>query len=203
MPDQTNDVATVEGSQITTATPVSWWDEQADEVEGYDLVKDDALLSLVGVPFKITSATFRDGIQRPGYDYRDDYVSLELTVAPPAVLTATADRIATRRKAHDLPLIGMARAEEQLVINDGSTGIYRQIVQYLAEGKHLISLPDGEKEGEKGTTIYDLPRSQWLGGHDDTEPVTFDIALKCSRGLRFSDYDNPVGTDKARTWYIA
>ena len=201
MPDQSNDVATVQGSQITTAEPLSWWDEQSDEVEGYDLVKDEALLSLVGVPFKVTSVTFREGVQRKDVPYRDDYVSLELTVAPPEVLAATADRIATRRKAHELPVDGIARAEEQLVINDGSTGIYRQIVQYL-DAKNLINLPAGELEGEKGSTVLDLPRSEWVAGADEATKG-IDIGLKCSRGLRFSDYNNPYGADKSRTWYIA
>jgi hypothetical protein len=194
-----NDVATVDQSQ---SPAMKWWsDPNTDEVEGYDLVKEDALLSLVGVPFMITSVTFRDGIQSKERPYRDDYVSLELTVAPPAVLTETADRIASRRKTYDLPLIGMARAEEQLVINDGSTGIYRQITQYLS-AKGLILLPPGEEEGEKGETVYDLPRSNWESGADEATSG-IDIKLRCSRGLRFSDYDNPYGPDKARTWYIA
>jgi hypothetical protein len=194
MTQAANDVANVDRSP-------SWWNEKADEVEGYDLVKDEALKSLVGVPFKITSATFRDGIQNKDRDYRDDYVSLELTVAPPEVLSETADRIVARRNTYGLPLVGMARAEEQLVINDGSTGIYRQIVQYLA-AKELITLPEGEEEGEKGESVLDLPRSQWLSGWDEATNG-IDIALKCSRGLRFSEYDNPYGPDKARTWYIA
>lgn len=195
MTQAANDVANVDRS-------LSWWtNPEADEVEGYDLVKEEALMSLVGVPFMITSATFRDGIQNKDRDYRDDYVSLELIVAPPAVLTDTADRIATRRKTFDLPLIGMAHAEEQLVINDGSTGVYRQIVQYLA-AKGKITLPEGKEEGEKGETVFDLPRTEWLAGADQaTDGI--DITLKCSRGLRFSDYENPYGPDKARTWYIA
>jgi hypothetical protein len=190
-----NDVATVDQSP-------SWWtNPDVDEVEGYDLLKEDALFSLVGVPFMITSVTFRDGIQSKDRPYRDDYVSLELTVAPPAILTETADRIASRRKTFDLPLIGMAHAEEQLVINDGSTGIYRQIMQYLS-AKKLIVLPEGETEGEKGETVYDLPRSEWEAGAD-AATSGIDITLRCSRGLRFSEYDNPYGPDKARTWYIA
>jgi hypothetical protein len=194
MTQATNDVANVDRSP-------SWWTEEADEVEGYDLVKDEALMSLVGVPFKITSATFRDGIQNKERAYRDDYVSLELTVAPPEVLSDTANRIQSRRTTYNLPLMGMAHAEEQLVINDGSTGIYRQIVQYLAAKNHLV-LPEGEEEGEKGHSIFDLPRTEWLAGAElATDGI--DIALKCSRGLRFSDYDNPYGPDKARTWYIA
>jgi hypothetical protein len=80
--------------------------------------------------------------------------------------------------------------------------LYRQVVQYLA-AKELISLPVGDEEGEKGDTIYDLPRSQWLAGADKaTEGIG--IKLRCSRGLRFSVYSNEyTGDEQARTWYIA
>jgi hypothetical protein len=195
-----NDVATVDRSQNTA---VSWWDDDAtDEVEGYDLVKDEALYALVGVPFMVTNVTFREGIQRKGHPYRDDYVSLELTVAPFEVLTDRWARILARRATYKLTAEGIAKPEEQLVINDGSTGIYRQIIQYL-QAKNLIGLPDGETEGEKGETVLDLPRSEWLSGADQATSG-INIRLKCSRGLRYSDYSNEyTGEETARTWYIA
>jgi hypothetical protein len=186
----------------------AWWDDpEADEVEGYDLLRDEALLDLIGVPFRGFRAVYRDGVQRKGVAYRDDYVSLELRIAPPAVVLRDIARIQSRRKTFDAPVLSVAQAAslpgQQLVINDGSTGIYRQITQYLVAKEH-IKLPDGPEEGEKGESIYDLPRSEWLEGADQaTEGIG--IRLNCTRGLRFSEYPSkylPEG-EMAKTWYIA
>lgn len=175
-----------------------WWtNNQADEIEGHDLVKEEALFALVGVPFIITRVTFHDGIQTKGSPYRSDYVSVELRVAP-------ASFIAARLAAGRLTAEAASKVEpgEMLVVNDGSTGVYRQIVQYLA-AKELITLPEGAEEGEKGETIWDLPRSLWEEGADDATKG-IDVALRCARGLRFSEYSNAyTGDDKARTWYLA
>lgn len=185
-----------------------WWGApEADEVEGHDLLKDEALDDIVGVPFMGFKVVFREGVQRRDIPWRDDYASLELRVAPAAVILRDLTRIQTRRRSFKVPALTVEQAAslpgEQLVINDGSTGLYRQIVQYLA-AKGLIKLPDGDEEGEKGETIYDLPRSQWLAGAEEaTEGI--DIQLRCSRGLRFSEYPSPYLPDgeMAKTWYIA
>lgn len=175
-----------------------WWSaNEADEVEGYDLVKDEALEALVGVPFMITGAIFRDGLQLKGVPYRSDFVSLELRIAPASMIQkrVSAGRLNAMIMAKVLP-------GELLVINDGSTGIYRQIVQYLA-AKELITLPAGKEEGEKGETIYDLPRSEWVSGGEEGGKG-FEIMLRCSRGLRYSEYSNNyTGDDTVKTWYIA
>lgn len=189
--------------QDSPGTVDEWWGTpDADEVDGYDLLKDDALYQVVGLPFMATKAIFRDGIQQKGMDYRGDYVSLEIRVAPRSAWDL--NRISSRRKSFNLgPDSPIAVPDEQLVINDGSTGLYRQIVQYLA-AKELIILPEGPAEGEKGESIFDLPRSQWkFGAPNGTEG--FEIKLRCSRGLRFSEYQSeylPEG-ETARTWYIA
>jgi hypothetical protein len=201
MTEGTSAAVAVQGSQ--TAVDEWWGTPEADEVEGYDLLKDDALFELVGVPFMATKAIFRDGIQAKGAEWRSDYVSLELRTAPESVIRRDLPRILSRRKAAGLDGKDFASVgDEQLVINDGSTGIYRQVVQYLA-AKGKITLPEGEEEGEKGESIYDLPRSQWLSGAEEaTEGI--EITLRCSRGLRFSEYENEyTGDGKARTWYIA
>jgi|SRR6266851_2987181 len=189
-------------AQASPGTVDAWWSTpDADEVEGYDLLKDDALYQVVGVPFMVTRAVFRDGIQRKGNETRDDYVSIEIRVAPQ--IAWDISRITQRRRALELPDgTPVAHADEQLVLNDGSTGLYRQIVQYLA-AKGMITLPNGDEEGEKGDSIFDLPRSEWQEGADEGTKG-FDIKLRCSRGLRFSDYKNQyTGDDEARTWYIA
>lgn len=182
---------------------IGWWDtEDADEVEGYDLIKGNALNSLVGVPFMVVSATFHEGVQRKGIPYRDDFVSLEVVVAPFEVMKAQKARILGRRVSAQLTdPEDIAKPGERVVINDGSTGIYRQIVQYLSM-KGLIELPDGPLEGPKGECVYDLPRSGWLDGGDET---TFSLRLKCPRGLRYSEYNNEYTTpgERAITWYLA
>jgi hypothetical protein len=219
MPESTDLAATIHGSPLTAQD--AWWTEEADEVEGYDLLKDEALLQLVGVPFRIFRLTFRPGVQQKGHVWRNDYVSAEVRVAPAAAWDLK--RILSRRKAFGVDVADYAAPGEQLVINDGSTGLYRQMVQYL-EAKEIIktSLVNGEElpaEGGKNESRYDMPASMFNISDDairegiaevhftpDGDQVTlFNVALKCSRGLRFSDYTSEYLPDgeTARTWYIA
>jgi hypothetical protein len=209
--DQATDIAPVtdDESQIMVNDSSSldvdaWWsDPNADDVDGSDFLKDVALMELVGVPFLAYRVTFRDGIQRKGAPFRDDYVSIEVHVAPEPIMRNDAARIISRRVSAKIPADSpAARPNELLGVNDGSTGLYRQIVQYLA-AKGTIELPAGPTVGEKGDTIYDLPRSAWVSGAEvATEGIA--ITLRCSRGLRFSEYKNDyTGDESARTWYIA
>jgi hypothetical protein len=174
------------------------WDDlesTADVVQGSDLIRGDAADKLLGVPFVITRAVFREGVQRPGMDYRDDYVSCEAVVAPQEVLKDRA-----RRGRLDLDEISVDPGEH-IVFNDGSTGIYRQMVQYLCL-KGMITLPDPiNAEGGKGESSFDLPRSQWATGAE-AGTAGFNIRLKCPRGLRYSDYTNEYNPDGSRTRYI-
>jgi hypothetical protein len=199
---------TLTPASTSTAAVEEWWaDVDADEVEGHDLLRDDALYDVVGVPFMGMKVIFREGVQRKGAKWRDDYVSLELRVAPAQTILAGLSRIQARRRSFDVPELSAEQLAslpgEQLVINDGSTGLYRQIVEYLA-AKELIELPQGDEQGEKGETIFDMPRSQWIKGADEATSG-IEIRLRCSRGLRYSDYSNEFTGDneKARTWYIA
>jgi hypothetical protein len=70
-----------------------------------------------------------------------------------------------------------------IVINDGGTGIRRQMVSYL-QARGLIDV---------GTTLddsnpLDKPFDTWASG-DDAAHEGFKIKLLCKRGLRKSDYD--------------
>lgn len=195
----------------------AWWTEEADEVEGYDFIKDAALFALVGVPFRIFRLTFRSGIQQKGCEWRNDYISAELRVAPEPIIVRNLDRILSRR-TDDLILDKRAipTPGEQLGVNNGSTGFYRQCVQYL-EAKELITLPDAlPTEGKKNECRYDLPASMFVlpetdginpEVHFDSEGnqvTTFEVALNCMRGLRYSKYENEfTDSDGAITWYIA
>lgn len=191
----------------------------ADTVFGYDLAKDELADNLAGVAFIATSATFRPGIVR---DVIEDgakakkqfaYVSLE-TVINPALFVA---RINVGRAAAKLPKI--TTLEElpfepgsHVVINDGSTGIYRQVVEYL-NAKGYIKLPDPLiPNGELGESSYDLPPSDWTEAngaddfrYDETGFATahFNIRLKCPRGLRLSRYSNDyTNGEEATTRYF-
>lgn len=214
-PAGTPALATADSSTIAV-NPDSWWDEEADEVEGYDLLKEDALLQLVGVPFRIYRLTYRPGVQQKGHTWRNDYVTAELRVAPET--RWDLKRVQSRRKSFSLDMTDYASPGEQLIVNDGSTGFYRQTVQYL-EAKELIALPDDlPVEGGKNESRYDVPASMFVIPQSVSPAIVevrfdpqgdqitaFHIGLRCSRGLRFSDYTSeylPEG-ETARTWYIA
>lgn len=185
-------------TDIATYQPGSEdWDSlisSADEVLGHELLKDEAADKLMGVPFLIHRVVFRDGVQRKGVAYRDDYVSCEAVVAPEHVIAQRHNR-----GRLDVAEISVDPGEH-IVFNDGSTGVYRQIVQYL-EAKRLIKLPDGADVGEKGDSRFDLPRSQWDEG-DEAGTNGISIRLYAPRGLRYSEYSNEY-TEDGKTRYIA
>lgn len=184
------------------------WEEltdQADEVFGSDLEKGS---SLIGVPFCIIRATFRPGdymnaiTQNKGY-----YVSLDIVTAPERDFKRAIIRGRIPIEIHE----SMPQPEERLVFNEGGTGVYRQIVQYLeAKGRIEIGsdLPEG---GAYGESKYDILPPEWTkhdgivtsDENDDEGPVfTFDIRLLCPRGLRESSYENDY-TKQGVTRYIA
>lgn len=177
--------------------PVSMsWDDLAStahEVLGADLAKDELMDALVGVPFIITRVTFRRGIKRNGYQAA--YVSCEAVIAPESEL---------RKRRVNLDNLPFAPGGS-VVFNDGSTGIYRQVVAYL-RAAGFITLPDGPEEGESGVSIYDLAPADWTAvnigelGADSDGFTTYDanIRLKCPRGLRLSTYTNDAGDAKTR-----
>jgi hypothetical protein len=153
---------------------------QADEVIGYSLIggkeNEETLAKLKGVPFVIEGVTFRKGdIVVKATGQARDYLSVEALVHP---------RYQSRFK------------RSRVVFNDGSTGIYRQIVKYLTD-KGLITVPENlPEEGEANATRYDVSFSR--GDDGGTE---FDIRLVCPEGLRDSAYTNENGS--ATTWYLA
>lgn len=170
----------------------------ADVVTGHELERDKGLL--VGVPFVVTSATFRDGTLRmtPRGKMPTNYLSIEVVVADNATL---AQRVNSGRMnvAQRQRII----AEEMLVINDGSTGIARQVTAYL-HSKGLITVPDGPESGAVGESRYDVYRTDWVKGFDINNPdPRFTISLLCPRGLRSSEYTNDMSPDEATTYYLA
>jgi hypothetical protein len=189
-------------------TEAGQWDAltlQADTVFGYDLAKDELADALCGVEFIVTGMTFRPGIIRDALQYA--YVSLETVISPRLhVARVNVGRRASGGRDAGLPDLTTLddlpfEPGSHVVINDGSTGIYRQSVQYLY-AKQFITLPEPITEGgEHGKSTYDLPPSTWgsinpnLGYISADESgfigATVNVRLKCPRGLRLSRYPNP------------
>jgi hypothetical protein len=91
---------------------------------------------------------------------------------------------------------------EPVVFNDGSTGVYRQVVAYL-ESKGLVELPDGPASGPAGESRFDAPLAQWRKpkrADEVGQERGFDVRLVCPRGLRTSEYEGPAGM--ATTYYL-
>lgn len=184
-------------------SPQESWEEAtaaADRMIGHDLAKDELLDALVGVPFLVTGLTFRRGYLRPdGRQFA--YVSAEVVIAD-------APTLAKRRvKVDDLPF----EPGGTVVFNDGSTGIYRQFVAYLAD-KGAITLPDPIiAEGTHGESSLDLPPNGWAditAGELTYEPdgwanYTVSLRLLAPRGLRLSEYTNDWAPNGAKTRYLA
>jgi hypothetical protein len=164
---------------------------EADQVIGYSLIggkeNEQTLDLLVGVPFIIEGITFRQGdvniMPKGEAPFYRDYASVEALVHP---------------------LFQGRFKRPRVVFNDGSTGIYRQLTQYLA-AKGIIEVDDAYAEtGEANGTRYDVSLSGPGFKEDATtrEDRAFTgIRLVCPEGLRVSDYRNAYGEGK--TWYLA
>jgi hypothetical protein len=196
------------------------WDELMSEsatIPGYDLLTDADTDALVGIPMIVTKASFRKGVSRKGRpnfseeNPNDGYVSLEILLAPVFDMA----QINRARKANDMTEITSLsqlpfRQSDHVVINDGSTGIYRQVVAFLATADY-IDLNEGEVVGGKGETILDTVPNEWAAiraGNsvfDDDGFLTaeFNVRLACRRGLRLSRYDTEYNPDGATTRYLA
>lgn len=189
------------------------WDDlvsESTQVLGFDLTKDEYLDNLVGVPFIILRATFTQGFMRG--QVQAAKVSCECLVAPKLDL----HKIAQMRSANDLPALTdpeleLPQPSATIVFNDGSTGIYRQVVEHL-EMTGRITLPDGERNGRMGETVLDLPPSGWARIHDEEEFWIDDsgfmryrgnMRFMAPRGLRISKYPSDYNPSGGKTRYLA
>lgn len=198
------------------------WDELragSDEVLGYDLAKNELLDALVGVPFMVTQMSFRPGITRKteSGDKQFAFVSAECVIAPASELRLP--KINAARETAKLPRLETLAdlpfgADEHVVFNDGSTGIYRQMVQYLNSKGYITLVKDGESvitNGRIGETSLDLPPGDWADVHAGHMQFDLDgfglysvhVRLFCPRGLRLSKYQNEYNPDGSQTRYIA
>jgi len=200
-----------EAEQEYLPTARAWDDEDSvDVVEGSDLESDKEML--VGVPFIITKVFFRDGkFLRHGQSFPDDFVSIELVTAPAD--NPLWKKVERKREAFPgIPTETDVMPNEQIVINDSSTGIKRQIVSYLHDKKLItVTTPESDyKEaaprglsdlsGELGTNAFDANRNLLLEGAEAAEKG-ISVRLKCPRGLRVSTYENDY-TPEGKTFYL-
>lgn len=171
---------------------------------------------LVGIPFIITKVTFQlpDEELNKDNDVKD-YVSLEIQIAP-------EEFIAQNIKRKAVPYQGSVegwvesygyRPNDYLVLNDGSKGIRRQIVEAL-QNSGMIDI--GPLTGTKQD--FDRPWAEWVRfdqaeqHKQDGEPVDVpsfskgshgdDLAMPVLMGLRESrDPDAP--TAHSSTFYLS
>lgn len=198
-------------SAIPVYQPGEDWESlvtAADEIIGYDLARDETADDLVGVPFLLVGVTFRPGVMRD--KERQAYVSCEARIAPHLDLRLINSRREGSRlgKLTDLEALAFG-PDSHVVFNDGSTGVYRQVVKYLA-AKGYINLAEPVIEaGSYGESSFDQPPSRWAAA--DQGSATFDpdgfmgysaaIRLYCPRGLRLSLYENDY-TQTGKTRYL-
>ncbi len=156
----------------TPALPLSTYDGTSS-VRYEDLWNEAAVVegytltdkaTLIGVPFIIIGITFRYGGLFADRRPRD-YVSVE----------------------------AVTKDNAPIVFNDGSTGIRRQLVQYLGS---VGLLPNGNVE-DPDTVIVGVE------GMTHAAHMTEGMRpLACPRGLRVSEYENEY-TKEGETYYLA
>lgn len=180
----------------------------ADEILGYDLARDETADQLTGVPFMVTRVQFRPGIMRA--KVMQAYVSCEIRIAPVLDLQL----INSRRESSRLPRIADLEQlafgpDSHVVFNDGSTGVYRQVVKYLYAKQYIALKEPVIETGAYGESSFDQSPNQWAGINAGTAEqadkgfagYSADMRLYCPRGLRLSLYENDY-TQTGKTRYF-
>lgn len=198
--------------------------EEADAVVTPDLVSGNAAKkALCGIPFLITRLEFRQGVKRLKGDLMltkereyNAYVTVTASIAPATAIRM--EKVNMLRDQNDLdPLTDLSALPfdigGEVVINDGSTGIYRQCVEYL-EGKALITLGELGVRGKagRGESVFDQAPYEW-GSADGASSSQFSetgflecdfrVSVAARKGLRPSDYQNDYNPDGSTTFYLA
>lgn len=156
-------------------------------------------LRLLGIPFIITRVTYRPGVKDDKVaSGRRDYVSLELVVGDEPALNGQIKlgRVPGINSINELLFL----PEEKLVINDGSTGIRRQLTMVFHQ-TGIINIGD-----IVDNSSFDRPYTEWssfnqvgtMNGDDGDKIEVPDITMGRSgrqlvipvvRGLRVSHMD--------------
>jgi hypothetical protein len=204
-------VSVDKASMVPVYQPGEDWNtlaDSADEILGYDLARDETADDLTGVPFLITRVMFRPGVMR-GKE-RSAYVSCEVRIAPELDVRLINSRRNGSRMTPITDISNLAFGpDSHVVFNDGSTGVYRQIVKYLAMKEMIILTSPVIEAGTYGESSFDQSPGQWediAGDGAAIDPSGFlgytaNVRLFCPRGLRLSLYENDY-TQTGKTRYI-
>jgi hypothetical protein len=177
------------------------WNDLVSEgvaIQGATLLKEESLDGLVGVPFVITKIVFRKEVT--GW-----YTSSEAVIAPDDEIRKLIKRGRLKEETMSVD------PGETIVINDGSTGIYRQLVKYLHVMGYIVATTgDITENAPKGESTWDTGPDEWAenrtgyvtGSGEEAESVAFHTRLVCGRGIRKSEYSNKF-TKEATTRYLA
>jgi hypothetical protein len=188
---------------------LSYWDtlnqdSATFDVQGADLERDK--MALLGIPFIVLSAHF----QTPTETRPRGYVTLEAVVAPKDLIEQQIKygRVAMGLKADAFTTFDAwheaygVEPGSQIILNDGSTGIRREIVEMLhISGKIVVGHSPQERKDE-GRFVFDRPWPEWAesgtllqvgSGESARMEPHFDNAgkpfIKVHRGLKVSRKD--------------
>jgi hypothetical protein len=183
-------------------------DEFVDFVEtGGALIAPEVL---EGIPFAIMGITYREGFSRAikGQALKADYASLEVVIADETTLNACGVDWKNR---------GIKPLDVR-ILNDGGTGIRRQMTRYLHIRSYATVTAKRDDEiqetGKLGESDFDIPMGHWSEIHkgekrtvdDGTSvyEVEFERMVIANRGTRSSTYENPAKKGEIiKTWYLA
>lgn len=175
--------------------------EEFYEIPGFSLVSDK--MSVVGLPFSILGVTYQQPVADKANDWgQRDYVSLQCVVTNQNGIDDALRRglIPSGEAAYD--------AGERILINDGSTGIRRQITKLL-HGFGLINVGtvESDHDFDKPWVQWDMDEFEQFEQQGDVIVPSFTrnhngnrLHFKVRRGLRVSDYTNDYG--EGVTFYL-
>jgi hypothetical protein len=171
--------------------------EVESEFSDLDIFKDAKLDALKGIPFAIMGGTFRERVVEGKYS---DFVTLTCVIPSEKILEKRRVRYTNTE---------LWFPEQVFGINDGSTGIRRQVVSHLHTQGIIRVVPEGTElveTGKRGESTWDTRLGQWdmkTGDHvikDDKQghdimvwDFALDKAMGCPRGIRLSEYNGRFG----------
>lgn len=218
MTSKTTDVAVPENAAVVIPhvdPVVAAWDEATQDASvlvSYDVAKDEYLDALCGIDMVITGVTYREGMKDPGTKEPRAYVSLEIMLSPQWDIR----RVNLARVQSGLPKLNSIdelpwEPGDHVVVNSGSTGIYRQITDVLYQ-MEAIKLPEPVIGiGARGVSSFDLPPDKWADVVDGEMRFTENgfgiyvnktLRVRCKKGIRVRTYTTDDFGD-ASTYYLA
>lgn len=183
------------------------------------VIKKDNKYAFIGVPFLITSVTFQPPVDDSDQEI-PDFVSLECQIAPAHAVedNAKGGWIPNCRSTESWVECYTYKPDEYFVLNDGSKGIRRQIVEMLHWNK-LINAGNDIKS-DSHPSVFDRPWTLWesfsqsatRSRDDEDEKLVIpsftqgsrgdDLLIPVLRGLRASkDPKAPAG--HSDTFYLS